>query len=120
MRHVLCAGPPAAAALGVKKAAPSAPLVGSAGPAQRRATRRVGAASGAIDLTSIAPAADQHPRAATPTEKQPRRLVLARRRVQVWTPLRSRALIFPHSPLRGVGRSAGSNCQVVVGAAHVF
>jgi hypothetical protein len=120
MRHVFCPGPPATAAHRVGEAAPSAGLVGGSGPAQRRATRRAGAASGAIDLTSIAPAADQHPRAAARAEKQARRLVIARIGVQVWTPLRLRAILFPHSPLRGVGRGAGSNCQVVVGAAPVF
>lgn len=120
MRHVLCAGPPAAAAIGVEEAAPSARLVNGAGEAKRRPPRLAGAAPGAIDLAPVAPAADQHPRAAARAEKHARRLVLARIGVQVWTPLRSRAILFPHSPLRGVGRGAGSNWQVVVGAAPVL
>jgi hypothetical protein len=120
MRHVLCAGPPAAGAHGVEEAAPSTFLVRGARPPQRGAPGLRGASAGAIDLAPIAPAADQYRRAAAPAEKPPRRVVLGRIGVQAWTLLTFRAIIFRHLPLRSVGRGAGSNCQVVVGAAPVL
>lgn len=120
MRHVLCAGPPTPASIGVEEAASSGSLVGLLRPALGCPSGLLGASARTIDLSPIAPAADQHLVAATAADVKPRRPVLVRIGAHAWTPSDCCSIIFRHSRLRSVGRGAGSNLQVVVGAAPVL
>ena len=75
IRHDLFPGAVAAVALSMGKAAVAIALVAAAGLAQRLLADGVSAAADAIDLTTVAIAADQDLLPAAPAEKQTRRAV---------------------------------------------
>ena len=74
MRHLLLAQPVAAGPFGMLEAAFPAPLITPAGSAHRGAASSLGTAAGTVNLTPIAPAADDHLRPAVMAEEHPARV----------------------------------------------
>jgi hypothetical protein len=69
MRHILQAGAVAAGTFGMGKAAPAAGLVAPARLADRVTSGRLRTIPGAVDLTTVAMAANDHLGSATRAEK---------------------------------------------------
>jgi hypothetical protein len=85
MRHVLLPGAPATRPYRVGQPTATARLVALTGSALGVISRLLRTAAGAVDLATVAAAADQHLSAATRTHEQPRRRFRRRRPARTWT-----------------------------------